>query len=101
MLEFISKVKAQTLPNITNINPPASKFSSLTGLISSVLDWVLALASSLLVIAIIYSAILYITSGGDTTKAETAKKNLIWAITGLVIMLLFYLIIQWVQTIFA
>lgn len=91
------------LPNITDINLGllGSKFTSVEGVVSGVLDWILALASSLLLIAIIYSAILYITSGGDTTKAETAKKNLIWAITGLAIMLLFYLIIYWVQTIFA
>jgi len=42
---------------------------------------------------------MYITSGGDPTKAESAKKNLIWAITGIVVILLAYVIVQWVGNI--
>jgi len=98
---FINKVKAQTLPNITDINLPTSHFekTGLVGVVSGVIDWILLVAGGLAVIAIVYSGIMYITSGGDTTKAETAKKNLIWAISGIVVITLAYVIIQWTQVI--
>lgn len=84
-----------TLPNITAVIPPTSKFdlTGITGVVGGIIDFLLLIGGALLVIAIIYSGIMYITSGGDQSKAETAKKNLIWAITGLVVALLVYVII--------
>lgn len=102
LFQLISSAKAiGNLPNITPPNAPLSKFegTGLEGLMMSALDWVLWIATALLVVAIVYSGVMYITSGGDPTKAETAKKNLIWAIIGLVILLLLNLIIHWVQVI--
>ncbi|MDO8513617.1 MAG: hypothetical protein Q7S37_03885 [bacterium] len=59
-------------------------------------------SEAIFVIAIIYSGIMYITSGGlvgsetKPAKAAAAKKNLIWAITGFVIILLAIAITQWI-----
>lgn len=39
---------------------------------------------------LLYSGLLYITAGGDTGKAETARKNIVWALTGIIIALLSY-----------
>jgi hypothetical protein len=81
-------------PEIGHISLLTSKFSNLTGLLNGVIDWLLGLAGSLAMIAIIYSGLMYITAGGDTAKAETAKKNLIWAIIGIVLITLAYVIIH-------
>lgn len=78
---------------------PSTKVSSIRGLIVAIIDWLLILAGSLAVIAIIYSGLMYITAGADTTKAETAKKNLIWAIIGVVVISLALVIINTVVSV--
>lgn len=78
---------------------PSTKISSIRDLIVAIIDWLLILAGSLAVIAIIYSGIIYITAGADTTKAETAKKNLIWAIIGVVVISLALVIINTVVSV--
>ncbi len=73
---------------------PSTKVSSFRDLIVAVIDWLLVLAGSLAVVAIIYSGIMYIMAGSDATKAEMAKKNLIWAIIGVVVIGLSLVIIN-------
>lgn len=102
MLELIKQVRAagSGLGEITPINKlPASRFADVPAVISGVIDWILILAGALAVIAVVYSGIMYITAGGDSAKAEKGKNNLIWAIIGVVIISLAYVIIQWVQNI--
>ena len=78
---------------------PSTKISSIRDLIVAIIDWLLVLAGSLAVIAIIYSGIMYITAGGDPAKAETAKKNLVWAVIGIVIIALALVIINTVVSV--
>ena len=83
------------------LNLPIFKFSSFDTLVGALIDLFLWFGSALSVIAIIYSGIMYITAGGipgteDKPKgAMVAKKNLIWAITGLIIFLLARQILAW------
>lgn len=74
--------------------PFANKFNSLAELVGAIIDWLLVFAGALAVIAIIYSGIMYITSSGDPAKAESAKKNLIWAIIGVVVISLALVIVN-------
>jgi hypothetical protein len=73
----------------------------IVGLLTRIANWILELAGALAVIAIIYSGLMYITASGVPEKAEKAKKNLIWAIVGLIVIFLSLLIIQWVHGILA
>lgn len=57
-------------------------------LLNWVKDFLLDLAGIAAVIMVLYSAFLYVTSFGDETKAQTAKKTLIWSIAGLAIVAL-------------
>jgi len=68
------------------------------GLLIALINWLLEIAGALAVIAIVYSGLMYITSAGVPEKAEKAKKNLIWAIIGLVIIALAILIVSWLKT---
>ena len=79
--------------------PFANKFDSLALLIGAIIDWLLVFAGALAVIAIVYSGIMYITAGGDPAKAEAAKKNLIWAILGVIIIALALVIVSAVSSI--
>lgn len=101
MFSFITKVKAQDLPNITNVTPPTSNFeiTGLEGIINAIGTEVVYFAGVLALIAVIYSGIMYMTAGGDSTKAEKAKQNLLWAIIGIIIAFLAFIIIGWINNI--
>lgn len=51
---------------------------------------------AIVVISVMYSGIKYIMAGGDQQQAAAAKKNLIWGITGVVIILLAISIINFI-----
>ena len=71
----------------------------IVGLLTRIANWILDLAGALAVLAIVYSGLMYITSAGNQEKSEKAKKNLVWAIVGLIIILLSYLVVEWVRNI--
>lgn len=77
---------------------PESRFDSARSIGGAAITWLLWLAGALAVIAIIYSGIMYITSAGNQEQAEKAKKNLIWAIIGIILIALSLAIVAWVQT---
>ena len=82
---FILKTaSAQTPPDPNGIDFPDSKFSSIEGLIIGVGDWFFGIAAAFAALAVTYSGIMYITAGDDTDRASKAKKNLTWAIIGLI-----------------
>lgn len=49
-------------------------------------------------VGIIYSGIMMITSDGDATKFAAGKKNLIWSIIGIVIVVLAYFVIRFIYS---
>lgn len=75
------------------------KFSSVRDLLVKVIDWILGFGGALAVIAIVYSGVMYIISGGDPAKAEAAKKNLVWAIIGIVVIALSVIIVATVNNV--
>jgi len=73
---------------------PSTKIGSISDLVGAIISWSLGLAGAFAVIAIVYSGIMYITAGGDAEKAATARKNLTWAIIGIVIIMLALVIVN-------
>lgn len=57
-------------------------------IISNVTNLALDLVGLLSFIMILYSSITYLISYGDESKAETAKKTLIWSVIGLSVVIL-------------
>ncbi len=51
-------------------------------MIGSVIDIALKIGVMVGLIMIMYSSILYVSSFGDESKAETAKKTLLWSLIG-------------------
>lgn len=62
-----------------------------------VANFILAAVAVLTVTMIIVSGIMYITAAGDSGKAEKAKGWLTTAVTGLVVVLLSYVIVAFVS----
>jgi hypothetical protein len=62
-------------------------------------DWIFYIAVILAVLYIMWSGIQWMTSGGDATKLASAKRRMIYAIIGLVVVLMSFLIVRIVLTV--
>ena len=82
-----------------NINDPG-RLRTLAEIMSTVIDVLLGIAGVLAVVAVVYSGLLYITAGPNTELAEKARKNLAWAVIGIIIVALSFVIVNWVIDIF-
>ena len=91
---------AASTTTVAGINLPNSKFSSLEDLSHGAANYLLGFAGALATIAVVYSGIMYMTAAntvaakGDVGKVEKAKKNLTWAIMGIVIVILALVIVN-------
>lgn len=84
------------LGNLGTVTFLPTKVDNLQELLGAIIIWFLNILGAIAVIAIIYSGIMYITAGPDTARAEAAKKNLAWAIVGIIIILAAFLIVNFV-----
>lgn len=65
---------------------PHTNITSVADLLTKLVYIFLPAAGAWAVIALIWSGIIYITAAGSTERQEKAKKNMTWAITGIVII---------------
>jgi len=72
--------------------------SGLTQLAQTITKWFTIIVGAISIIMIIYGGFRYITSGGDSGKVGNAKNTLIYAIVGLIIVVLAQLIVNFVIT---
>jgi hypothetical protein len=66
--------------------------------IKTIINWISALIGVVAVIMIIFGGFRYITSGGNDTSVASAKKTILYALVGLVIVALSQLIVKFVLT---
>lgn len=64
-------------------------------LVTNVISWILWFLGALAVVFVIYGGILYITSGGDAEKTKKARDTLLYAIIGVIIIILAIAIVRW------
>jgi len=84
---------AQGSSSLPTLTPDTSgDETSVIDAIGSVVDWMLILAGALAVAYLIYGGIMYITGGA--AGAENAKKVIINAIIGVVVILLAYILVN-------
>lgn len=84
-------------PSSWGIPSPTAAISDIPSALTHTMNWFLGIAGFLAVIAVIYAGFMYITSAGDTAQAESAKKNLTFAIIGIVLIALSAVIVNTVQ----
>lgn len=75
-----------------NANDPDK--NSIECVVKNIINWATGIISSIIAIMIIISGIMYITSGGSVNQAATAKKTLVGAIAGLIIVITSYMMVQ-------
>ncbi len=79
-------------------NSSASASHSLTNVIQSVVNLLSVIVGVAAIIMVVISGFKYVTSGGDSNNVATAKRTLIYAIVGLVIVALAQFIVHFVLT---
>jgi len=67
--------------------PNPLKIKTVADLIDAILDYLFAFSIPLVVIFIIYAGYLFVTSSGEPKKIETAKKIILYALLGFIIIL--------------
>ena len=95
MFDLIGRAYAVSLPPLGFV-PEGTKLTGASGVISTVLTWILVLAGAIAVIYLVWGGLLYITAGGDAEKATKGRTALINAIIGIIIIALAVVIVQWV-----
>lgn len=95
MLNFISKIYAQETKDVTkNVKLPkiGGTEASLDTVMKTLNETIIPIALDAAIIVgifmILYSAFLYVSSFGEESKAETAKKTLLWSIVGTAVVFL-------------
>ena len=87
------------MPDCTPGSGDVATISNLSCLFGKVVSYALGLAAIVLFILLISAGFKFITSGGDPKAIEGAKKTLTYAIAGLIVILLSYLILVLIKTI--
>jgi len=86
-------VSADATPDIGQIRFPKTNITSIPDLLTKLVYIFLPAAGMWAVISLIWAGILYITAAGNTERAERAKKQVVWSITGIVIIAMSALIV--------
>jgi len=92
---LITRVKAESISSqFSAVEWQADENNTdMLEILKQVQSIMLYVAGGLAVLAIVYAALQYATAGGDEAKIGTAKKTLTYAILGVVLIMVFYLIL--------
>jgi uncharacterized membrane protein len=86
--------KAQVLNGVGQTSSGSCSGAGVTNLVSSIVSILSIVVGVVAVIMIIYGALRYITSAGDSGKVASAKSTLIYALVGLAIAALAQVIVH-------
>jgi len=78
--------------------PPVGAPADFDSAIMNITNWVLGFIGSIAVLALIWGGVLYTTSAGNETQAETGKTTIKYAIMGLVIAGIAYAFVSIIVT---
>jgi len=98
LLALPSLAGAQWSAGQSNAQTAGLPGGTITNIIRTGMNWLLAILGFIGIIAFVIAGILYLTAAGDEKKVETAKKAMIAAITGIIVALIGFVIIQAVTT---
>ena len=65
-----------------------NKSGSLLSFLKKIQGWLVGIVGGLAILFIVYGGLLYVTSGGNKERIETAKKTLTYAVLGLILVIL-------------
>lgn len=83
---------AKAAPSVGPVNVSTS--GDLNTIIGKIIDWVLGIAGAIALLFLIIGGVRYIISAGNPTQTEGAKKTIIYALVGLIVIILSYVLIK-------
>ncbi len=101
-LALPAMVRAQVVTNdygLPSVEYGPSGAETLPEAIASVLTIILGVLGAICVLLVVIAGIMYMTSGGDEARVEKAKNYLIYAIVGLIVAVLGYVIVNTVMSV--
>jgi len=84
---------AEEVPKIT-----PSGAQNITEVIDKVIDWALGIGGLIAVLVLVIGGIRYIVAAGNETQIKAAKNTIIYALIGLVIIILAWVIVRTIIT---
>ena len=91
-------VKVQAQPPPGSIENPLNA-DSFTELFVGIANWVAGFVSALAVLVVVIGGLQYMISGGNEEKTKAARRNIQWALIGLIIVLMSWSLLQTLLTI--
>lgn len=80
----------------SGIENPIGK-TTVEGIITAIIKWLAGLAGALAILALVWGGIMYIVSLGDDSRVNKAKSIIMWAIIGIAVVILSYVILSMVD----
>ena len=77
---------------------PLGETNTIGQVLVNIIRWLLGITGALALLAIIWSGIQFIISIGNEQQLQRAKKSLMWAIIGLVVIFLAFVIVELIFT---
>lgn len=101
IIKLFTPIKVKPIINVTHTTdglpvytPISGATSYLPAIVSLIVNTILYLGGALVVIAIIWGGIMYITAAGDAAKAERARNTITYAIIGAIVIMMSFVIIK-------
>lgn len=86
---------AASIPEIVPVTPTGNL--SIESVLTSVIYWILGISGGIAVLFLILGGLQYITSSGNKDKAEQAKQTILYAVIGLIVIALSFVIVAFVS----
>jgi hypothetical protein len=93
---FMSSITVVHAQTVNVVNPIQA--TSVPLLVNSVIRTILGVVGALALFMFVYGGVLWMTSGGNSTRIEKGKDTLIWATIGLFIIFASYAILNFILT---
>ena len=85
-MNLVTKVLAQTAPEVTITKPENVKITNIGTLIQGIVQGALLIAALLVFLYLIWGGIQWIASGGDKSKTQEARDRITAALVGLAVV---------------
>lgn len=94
-----SPSQTNSLGDLEQIDVPSnSKYKDIFELVANLLGYFLLFCGILAFIALIYGGFQYIMSGGDPSVAERGKKSVVYAVIGIIVIIISYSVLNFVKS---
>lgn len=97
LLFFFTLAPAPAQATIVNVVNPINA-TSVPELVNNVVRTILGIVGALALFMFVYGGMLWMTSGGNSTRIEKGKDTLIWATIGLFVIFASYAILNFILT---